>query len=328
MTIHYKNRLLLSFLTATLLSAQAFAEPAVTFKDLQHNTRYALSSATMPSKLNVIIKKIQTEQPTLQEIIVYKNNDHYLLYLLSGTTWSIEKIRVDLDASSSAAHVINNYSGSLEDIKPSLKANNEASGVCPDTSIEFLVISGYPNIASVNASIATVSEAAKKKYKTMTILNRQADAITYKNWLSCPNLKGVYSIGHGSPQELIVGNHEVLSYSFFSQPDMVNKFKSTTVIINSCQVYNYPLGTNIMYGNALEATEFSTNPGPNTYEFMGGHTNLLMNSSEESSACFTAKAIEGARMDYDTLKQCISDKDIHFQNFGLSNPGRYFNSNK
>jgi hypothetical protein len=48
-----------------------------------------------------------------------------------------------------------------------------------------------------------------------------------------------------------------------------------------------------------------------------------MFSSELSSACFMAKAIDGAKMDYETLQSCIGDQGIYYQNFGISHPGKY-----
>lgn len=327
MTQYTYNRLFnLSFLAISLISTNVIASPVILIKDMQ-DTRHTLKSTAMPSALNGVIKKIEAENPDLYKIIVYKSQNHFILYLLSGKTWSAETIRVDLDKSGNIINMINHYSAGLKTLKPSLatsdSAANDSSESCPDAKVQFLVISAYPYVAAVNDSIAIVSEAAKKKYNTMTILDEKADGQTYRNWLSCPNLKGIYSIGHGTPEGIFVGNGDLVSYDFFNQPNMKNKYKNTTVIINACQVYNYPLGSTIMFGNAQEASEFSENPGPNAYEFMGGHINLLMRVSERSSACFTAKAIEGAKMDYETLKQCIGTKNIHFQNFGLSNPGRY-----
>lgn len=314
-----------SSFTLLLVSTSAISAPPVLFKDISE-TRHSFKASSLPPVVSTAIKNIQNTKPDLYKIIVYKNENHYVIYKLSGKSWEAEKTRIDLDSTGKVANFTDHYQGGLKELKLSTNnnlINEDKPGICPDPNVQFLAISAYPGVAAVNESIAIVSEEAKKKYKTMTIVNENADVNTYKNWLSCPNLKGVYSIGHGAPDEMIVGNGEALSYSFFNQQTMVNKFKNTTVIINACQVYNYPMGTNIMYGNAMQASEFSRNPGTNAYEFMGGHTDLLMFSSELSSACFTAKAIAGEKMDYDTLKQCISDKDIHFQNFGLSNPGRY-----
>ncbi|VVC75468.1 hypothetical protein AQUSIP_07580 [Aquicella siphonis] len=321
-----KRLLTVSSWAMLLCSHAAISAPSVLFKDIS-NTGHSYKAGKPPQAVNDVIRDIQSNKPDSYKIIVYKNENHYLLYTLSGKTWDAEKIRVDLDASGKMISLIPHYQGGLKELTSKTNSNPvdaDKPGVCPDSNIQFLAISAYPGVAAVNESIEIVSEAAKKKYKTMTIVDENADGQTYKNWLSCPNLKGVYSVGHGAPDEMIVGKGDVLSYGFFNQPEMMNNFKNTTVVINACEVYNYPIGTNIMYGNAMLASDFLRNPGPNTYEYMGGHTDLLMYSSEKSSACFMAKAIEGAKMDYDTLKQCISDQDIHFQNFGLSNPGRYF----
>lgn len=312
-------RFLTTFSSIMLLtSTAAMATPTVTFKDVNNPTR----STYIPHALNTLIQDVQNENSNAYKIIVYKNENHYILYVLSGTTWEAKKIRADFDTTGKMTNLIHNYSGGLNELKPLTESK---AGTCPDTSVEFLAISAYPGVAAVNTSIATVSQAANKKFKTMTILSNHADGKTYKNWLSCPNLKGIYTIGHGAPDEMIVGNDDILRYDFFNQPEMKNKYKNTTVVFNACQVYNYPMATSVMYGNATSATEFTNSPGPNALEYMGGHTNLLMYSSETSSACFLVKAMDGEKMDYDTLKKCIGNQDIHFQNFGLSNPGQYFN---
>jgi len=310
-----------------LASTTAIAAPTILFKDLNNQSKQ-FAHAAAPKAITNFLQTAETKYPNTSKIIVYKNENHYLIYLLSSKTWEAKKIRLDSDADGKLNNIVYNYTGGINDLNltnKNTKSNDIQPGVCPDESVQFLAISAYPGVAKVNEAIAIVSEAAKKQFKTMTILDENADGKTYFNWLSCPNLKGVYSIGHGAPDEMLVGNGDVVSYKFFNQPEMKNKYKNTTVIFNACQVYNYPMGTNVMYGNALQESEYAENPGPNTFEYMGGHVNLLMQVSELSSACFMAKAIEGAKMDYDTLQQCVGDKDFHAKNFGLSNPGLYFN---
>jgi len=310
----------------SLLVANTVISAPILFKDT-NNPKHVLKASVAPQAVNAVIQSIQNSKPDSYKIIVYKNDNQYLIYTLSGKTWEAQKTKLVLDKTGSIKSLTSNYHGGISDLIAENHAKtNELSPVCPDKNIQFLVISAYPNVSDVNEAIKIVSDAAKKKYKTMTILSEDADGQTYKNWFSCPNLKGIYSVGHGSPNELLVGNGDVIDYDFFNTPEMKNKFKNTTVVLNSCLVYNYPIGSSIMYGNAMYASDYATNPGPNAFEYVGGHTSLLMYSSEASSACFIAKAIEGAKMDYNTLNQCIGGQDIHFQNFGLSHPGKYFDS--
>lgn len=320
-----KNVAVNSLLVMSLISINAHAAPKVIFKDI-YNKHQAFNAAPMPQAIRGVIKNLEAKKPDLYQVVVYKMKDHYLLYQLSGKEWSANQLRVDLDANGEVKDIVTADDGDREELKTYSDAQGEPK--CPDETVQFVAISAYPGIGGVDKSIATVSAAAKQKYKTVTILGDKADGKTYKNWLSCPNLKGFYSIGHGSPDAIMVGNGDVIDYTFFANPQLVNKFKSTTVIFNTCQVYNFPFGTEIMYGNVETATEYATNPGPNAYEFMGGHTNLMMVTSELSSACFMAQAIMGAKMDYDTLKLCIGKQDLHYQNFGLSQPGRYFDTTR
>jgi len=305
-------RYITSLFAALLMSTNVIAAPHIIFKGTNNKS----------TAINNVIRDIQKKQPDLYEIVVYNFSDHYVIYLLSGKVWGMTAVRVDVDTSGNVKNITNNYSiqhAELQTTSPNDKP------VCPDSSVQFVAISAYPGVGAVNEAIATVSQAASQKYKTMTILNENADGMTYKNWLSCPNLKGFYSIGHGGPDVIIVGNGDMISYEDFADPQFTNKYKDTSMFINSCQAFNYPFGTEITFGNDAYASEYAQNPGPNAYEYLSGHTNLLMFSSERSSACFAKRAIEGAKMDYDTLKECIGDQDIYYQDFGLSEPGKYLN---
>lgn len=303
---------------ASIISNQAIAATKIIFKDI-NNMSFALATNSAHEGINNLLNEIQEKHSSLYEIVIYKMPDHYIFYLLSGEVWGATKMRVDLDASGQVSRIIDHYQ----------KVDHESQGAredvssCPDKSVQFVVMSAYPNIGDVNRSIEIVSSAAMKKYKTVTILDENADGQTYKNWLSCPRLKGFYSIGHGMQEGIIVGNGDIVDYGFFMSKKFNNKFKDATIILNSCLVYNYPFGTQLMFGNMMYASDHVENPGPNAYEYLGGHTSLLMHSSELTSACFVEKAIDGAKMDYNTLKECVGDKNIHYQSFGLSHPGRY-----
>jgi len=302
---------------SAILGLNAFAATQVIVKSAVNGAK--LNASRLPLAVSDVIKTAQVKDPTLYKVIAYQYKDHYVIYLLSGKYWKATKIRVNLDANGKLTNLMEPYLGDDQQQSNS----EEQPAVCPDNTIQFVVISAYPGVGEVDKAIATVSAAAKKKYKTMTILSESADAQTYKNWFSCPNLKGFYSIGHGSNSEMIVGNETIVDYSFFEQDEFINKYRGTTVILNSCELFNYPFGPQMMFGNAVTESQYSKNPGPNTYEYMGGYIDLPMSYSELASACFVAKAINGAKMDYLTLKQCIGSMDVHFQGFGLAYPGKF-----
>lgn len=318
-TLTAKSFLLMSL---SLLSINTEAAPKIIYKDI-YNKHAAWNTAPIPQSIRTVINNIETANPDLYQIVIYKMKDHYLLYQLSGTEWKAKKTKVRIGKKGNVI-ITEPEPTDQDDLNKASEA--EAPPQCPDESVQFVVISAYPGIGAVDKAIGIVSDAAKQKFKTMTILSEEADGKTYKNWLACSNLKGFYSIGHGSPNAIMVGKGDVIDYQFFEHPNFVNKLKTTTVILNTCQVYNYPFGTEIMYGNAVKASKYDKNPGPNAYEFMGGHTNLLMEKSELTSACFMAQAILGAKMDYDTLKLCVGKQDFNYRNFGLSQPGKYLDN--
>lgn len=310
---------------STLLSFNANAtSPQVIYKDI-YNQHQNWKATNMPQAIAKIIRDLETKKTDLYQIVVYKMKDHFLLYQLSNKEWKATKWRIDLDMTGIVKKISASYDGEDNNELEELE-RQQRPGKCPDESVQFVAISGFPGVGGVNEAIKMVSNTAKQKYKTMTILDKKADGETYRNWLSCSGLKGFYSVGHGANDSIMVGNGDVVSYKFFANSQLINKYKSATIILNSCQVYNYPFGTEVMYGNAEKFSTFVNNPGPNAYEFMGGHTNLLMEDSELSSACFISQAIMGAKMDYDTLKLCVGKRDFNFKNFGLSQPGRLFDS--
>lgn len=316
-----------SVVVMSCLTVNAQAATKVIFKDI-YNKHQAFNATPMPQSIRGVIKKLETKSPDLYQVIVYKMKDHYTLYQLSGKEWSAKKMRIELGPNGEVSKLSESIDDKADRDELNDASKEETKPACPDESVQFVAISAFPGIGGVDQAIKIVSDAAKQKYKTMTILSEEADGKTYKNWLSCSNLKGFYSIGHGSPDAIMVGNGDIIDYDFFADPTLKNKYKSTTIIFNTCQVYNYPFGTEIMYGNVEYASEYAENPGPNAYLFMGGHTNLLMVSSELSSACFMAQAVMGAKMDYDTLKLCIGKQDLFYRNFGISEPGKYFDTTR
>lgn len=311
-----KNLFSVMLLTASLASINAIAAPKLIYKDMADNQM--LAPSLIPAAITTIIKDMESKQPDLYEVVVHKADGYYVLYALSGKVWGLTRTRVDLDSWGKVTRITENYQGTE---KKHYKWESEPT--CPDTSVQFVAMSAYPGVGGVNEAIQMVSDAAKEKYKTMTILTGNADRQTYLNWMACPNLKGFYSIGHGSNSGIMVGKGEFIEYYDLGAKKFTNNFQNTFVVMNACEVFNYPFGTELMFGNALFESDYTENPGPNSYEYMGGHTDLLMVSSELSSACVMSKAISGEKIDFTHLKACIGKENMHFQDFGLSHPGRF-----
>lgn len=311
--------LIKSILLLILATSYVYASPKLLLKD-KSGTRFLQNLNGYPAALQPLIAEKYQQQPDLYEIIVTQQHDYYLLYFLSGKMWKATKVKVQIDNSGQPHSLVDNEAFEETENKPDNQEQDDFA--CPDNNIQFVVISAYPHVGSVNEAIRLVSEAANKKYKTMTLLDENIDAKIYKNWLSCPNLKGFYSISHGLRDGIVVGKGDFIGYEFFRKKQFNNLYKDTIVIMNACQSYNYPFGTQLMYGNAMYNSTYNKSPGPNAYEYVGGHTNLLMDVSELSSACLMVKALEGGKIDYDTLKLCIGSQDMHYQNFGISQPGR------
>lgn len=309
--------------TTAILSESALATPIILYKNA-NNIENNLASRSLPSAINIVIKNILDKDPSLYKIVVYKFDDHAILYLLSNQYWQIQKIRIDLDSAGNVKNTIDSYHENKSELNMLVK-NTESA--CPDPSVQFVAISAYPEVGSVTQSIESVYAAASKRYKSVKILGDDvARSDTYKNWLSCTNLRGFYSIGHGDETEIMVGNGELIDFNFFASKNLINNFRYTTVALNSCLVFNNPLGTQLSFGNVFTKTAFINNPGPHAYEYLGGYMSLLIGASEETSACFMVNAIHGYKMDYKNIKKCVGAKDFYYRDFGLSKPGKYLMS--
>ncbi len=305
-----KSLLTVSLLASALLCTNVFAAPKILYKDM--NAKTVMTAHQVPAVLNTAIAQLKAENKDIYEIVVHKFADHYRVFVLSSKVWGFKEYRVE--AINGQMRISNGDNDK--------HSSPVLPGVCPDTSVEVVAISAFPGVASVNEAIALVAKNAETKFKTMTILSDAADGQVYRNWFACSNLKAFYSIGHGANTGMLVGNGDFIEADFFEDVAMRDHFKKTTVIINACQVYNEPFGTAMMFGNSLMESDYIRNPGANAYQYIGGHTNLLMYSSEMSTACLLSKAIDGGKMDYAELQDCIGKDDMHARTIGIAHTGR------
>jgi hypothetical protein len=308
-------------------AACASIAPSIIFKNMNLPNSSATAADLPPAVINYLHEKSLLPKDCSQ-IAVYQYAKHFVVYFISNAYWGFSKTRLDLDANNTIVNITENYHSNQSEYEMSL---TDQPSICPDPSVEFVAISAYPDFGDVSESINRVYQAALKKYhhNVVKILGDEADGQTYKNWLSCPNLKGFYSIGHGNEEEIMVGHHDLVPYYFFlREKQFTNKYQHTTLLFNSCLVYNFPFGSELVFGNVLRQTDhFKPFPGtgPKAYQFIGGVTNLAMNDSERTSACFLEHALNGAPMDYTNFQTCVGIADFYYQDFGISYPGKIIN---
>lgn len=309
-------RIVISLLATLFVSINAFSAPSILFKHAGSSQKNTVNA--LPSVLKDVIANIEVKNPDLSKIIVYQFDDHYVLYLLSAKTWGVSKVRVDVDSVSGVKNIISLYRESDAE----WKSMTHAASVCPDNNIQFVAISAFPEVGHVKQDVDAVYEAAKKRYHAIEVLGDVANGETYENWMSCPNLKGFYSIGPGDNYELIVGNGDVVSWNFLQASELEKAYRDTTFILNSPFVYNFPFGSQLTFGRAMSKTDFALDPGPTAHELVAGYADLVIGTSEDVSACFAKKALAGARMNNVTLNACIGGLDFYYKNFQISEPGK------
>lgn len=302
-----------------------FATPRVLLKNAD-NIKENIAITTLPTAINTFIKNIILKQPDLYQMVVYQFNHYDVIYLLSGKYWSVQKIRINLDGQNNITSVINPYQSNAKETKIVLNGMQAPQyPACPDPSVQFVAISAYPDLGNVKKAIETVYAAASKQYKSVEILGNTATAENYTAWLSCPNLKGFYSIGHGDNTEIFVANGESIPYIIFHDKQFTYKYLDSHTILafNSCDVFNNPFGTEMGFGNAYTVTDYAINPGPLPAVFLGGYLELLIGASENTSSCFIVQGLSGKKMDYATLQDCVNG-DFYYGDFGLSYPSQNF----
>lgn len=308
-----------SCITAFLIMANgAIAMPRLIVK----------TNTVLPQAVNSFIENIERQNTALYEIVVYQFQNYYVLDLLSNKYWKVTKIRVDLDSANNIIDIINPYQGSQEESQALLKiARSPNYPACPDPSVQYVAISAYPTVGNVKKDIDAVYQAASNQYKAIEILGDKANAQTYQAWLSCSQLKGFYSIGHGDSSELIVANGESIPYVLFHDEYFTGRYQyaQTALFFNSCEAFNRPFGSEIGFGNAFTETNYSINPGPLPATYVSGYTDLLIGASEDSSSCLAIQALAGSEINYDTLQKCVGTQDFYFRDFGISYPSTDFN---
>lgn len=319
-------------LSFAFINTPVFSAPLISYHDVYNISVKSISA--LPAALNSVIHDLETKNSDIHKIIVYRFQNYYVLYVLSSKYWKVTKMRVDTNTMGEVTRIIDSYKGTEEEYK-ALSAYDEGLSLsefktkpkflCPDPSVEFVAMSSVPDMGTVKESIEAVYQAASQKYKTVKILGEKADAKAYKSWLSCSNLKGFYSIGHGNSEEIVAANDGIVSYRFFRfNLDFKYQNSHTILALNSCEVFNDPLGTIINFGDARSLSQYKRAPGPLPGVFLGGYTDLMVGASENVSSCFIIKKLAGSPANYQTLKNCVGDLDFYYKGFGLTHPGEYY----
>lgn len=281
----------------SLMTGIATASPAITLLNNQHG----VYQAPIGVITNIIKQTLDTSNNTTYAAIqvqpIYNkagHMDHLLAYLPSKKDYSVTVTRINLKQNQngySAGQVTPNYRLTQQDWQqqPNAKASK-----CPDPSVEFVAATPVPDYPTAKQYVDQVyQDASQHGYKSVELLGSDASVSNYQNYLSCPKLKGFFSIGHGSPNGILLFDGD-LGADQFSQMNKELK-EHAVVLLNSCEVFNDPMKSDVIDGSDPQ-------------KYAGGISTLLIGTSEPASACFWSHAFDGKPMSQ-WLNSCATKID-------------------
>ncbi len=310
-----KNALALS-VSISLLCASSAALADVPISIMGSRPKLFTSSLSIVKTRRLIIQHVlpkldQSKYLKIQVKPVYKAHalQYFLVYLLSNRTFSFKVMKINVDQQMNFMSMVSHYKKPAraptpiddriepeEDLRP---------GHCPSQVIDFVVASPlYSEIPTTKAALDNIAMLAQDKgYHVMKLYDQDATVQSYKNYLSCSNLRGFFSIAHGVPDEILLDDG-VLTANYFEQFHM-NKTKAMSnavVEFNSCDVFNVPLSVDMI--NFVGAKQF-----------IGGNTSLVIGDSENASNCFWTEALMGNDL-ATALESCENTYDHSDNGFG------------
>ncbi len=221
------------------------------------------------------------------------------VYLSDKKQYKFTTTKITLDQQNHSNYQLvsieTNYRMSKSEKSNLNKANFEPNPPCLDSQADFVVASDlYTQIPSVKSALDDVAQKATEKgYHVVKLYDQGATVMNYEKYLDCPQMKGFFSIGHGSPDGILVEDGMLTSDFFDSMKHLMRK--KTVVEFNSCEVFNDPLKSSVINGAQAR-------------KYVGGKTTLWIGTSEPASACFWDKALNHKDLKK-SLNQCVADND-------------------
>jgi hypothetical protein len=226
-----------------------------------------------------LTKLVDVLEIRVQTIFNPKTNspDHLLVYTLSAKNYSYTITQIKLNSAFQKTAVVSHYHLSKLDQsqQPGMKHLNDIT--CPDTAVEMLSATPVSYIRTAGNAIKHITNLATAyKYNAKSLLDTDATVENYVAYLSCPNLKGFYNIGHGSEDGIMLDDG-ILSHDVISEKLKDTLHEKVVVLFNSCEVFQDPLKGSLI--NDADAQKYA-----------GGITPLRIGPSELASQCFWVSA--------------------------------------
>ncbi len=225
--------------------------------------QFQLTSSTSPYREAQVVVVFHGE--TLEYLVVL---------LLHKDSYDVKTTKLVIDQNYVVQKILHDYQIQEYDLAETTSNLTFYAG-CPNNNVQLVYATPEQRLPSAVDGVEKASQSAEQAgYTVKTLVGQAATVSSYKDWLSCPNLKGLGSVGHGSPSGIMLKGG-VLSSSYFRSLSS-DTGNGTVIYFNSCQTHNPPLETSIV------------NAG--YQKFIGGNVNLMIGPSEKVFKCFWQKA--------------------------------------
>ncbi len=275
-------------------------------KNLNHNINF--------KNIPQIIFQSLEQRHKLQDIanikiipIYDKNNstiiDYYFILLASNKNYSFSVNKIFIK-NNKIDEIIENYIFTKQDLKTISAKYNEYVPQCPDEKVDFVIASeAYNDNYLYNSSVKPVIDdvyklALNHNFKTIELLDKKATVNAYLDYLSCKNLKGFFSIGHGLPDSIMLADG-LLDYTLVDK-HLKDKLSGVALLLNSCCVHGGDNSACIRNDHPLKDSLINI---AKVQKFIGGYNPLEIIPSENTSKCFWHRAFDGAPLN-DALDIC------------------------
>jgi hypothetical protein len=288
-------------------------------KTAQLKTANAALLATHEGQATALVKKTLHISPNspytairIRFLYDLQNQPQALLvYLLSSQFKSLEITKINLTPQFTANSVIRNYQPTANDLSQSPSYVKKSKYVCPNDQVQFVIGNNFKGDESVESQVLYVFMVATRKgyhpalMDTNNPYSPKPTVEAYKNWMSCPNVKGFYNESHGSILGIMLEDDMLVASEI--EDELKGKLKQDVTLFDSCSTFNDPLLSAMI--NADKA---------NAQQYMAGIVPLPFGPSEKTAACFWQAALNNAVMNKNLVEHCAKKSGLNPSAFRIT----------
>ena len=240
-----------------------------------------------------------------------KTPDHIVVRLYSTTARDHDIARIDVDPDYNPTGFAEDHKlGALHNSNIQRMSLDGSAYSCPDGSVQFLsVVPSEPdNVGSFEQEKAYAMDVANhaiaKGYKTKLLAGADATTENFANYLSCPNLVGVFYDGDANEQE--IETHDGGLTASIITDNFEQALQGITAIMLACEAFNDPM-LSAMKGAKLQV-------------YAAGINSLSVGPSDRTAVCAMKAALDGKPMKA-AFDACQAQNDVSRDQWGYFSNG-------